>query len=90
MAKDVRCLSRQSERTFDAIYWFSIYKAGLGKDFMLKKRKLFEMLLKFCNSRRFEDIFKNTTHMQKSRNAIAFLHFPMHLGKVTLVTLRNF
>ena len=47
MAKDIRCLSWQSERAFDAIYWFSIYKAGLGKDFMLKKRKLFEMLLNF-------------------------------------------
>ena len=44
---DVRCLSRQSERAFDAIYWFSIYKAGLGKDFMLKERKLFEMRLNF-------------------------------------------
>ena len=79
---DVRCLSRQSERAFDAIYWFRIYKAGLGKDF-IKEKKITWNALKFCNSRRFEDIFKNITHMQKSRNALAFLHFPMHLGKVT-------
>ena len=52
---DVRCLSRQSERAFDAIHWFSIYKEGLGKGFMLEKKEITWNALKFCNSRRFED-----------------------------------